>query len=485
MSDISVLKKEGLKGSAWNFLNMAVNQTRNFIVSLVLARLLMPSDFGLISMALVLNTILDSIVDFGLGNAVIRKEKITETELSTVFWINILLGGFCTLTVFLSAPLFEYFFEMPQLGNIVRITSFSFLISSFGTLQTALFQKKLNFKAPFIAKLISGLISGIGGIILALLDFGVWALVFSNTAGWLFNSTILWIISSWHPKMLFQPSQVKELWNFGWKMTLTTIINRVFRQLDTFIIGKLYSAASLGLFNRAKSLNNLVIECSFSAIRSTMLPTFSKLQNDVELLRNSIIKLIHVISFLTFLFAGIMYMCADDLIIILYGNKWEGAIEIFKILGLFSITICLPVVYDAIISVVNRMSLYLWIGIIRNMILLIAIPFGIIYGFHAYIWSVSIASGINLIPYFFAANTCIQLPVASQIYTIVRYVAPFIFAILLWQIIDYSSRNHFIDIFLKSIYFLCTYVGYNMWAKNNGYVICQTLIKNTVAKNKK
>lgn len=92
---------------------------------------------------------------------------------------------------------------------------------------------------------------------------------------------------------------------------------------------------------------------------------------------------------------------------------------------------------------------------------------------------------INLIPYFFAANTCIQLPVASQIYTIVRYVAPFIFAILLWQIIDYSSRNHFIDIFLKSIYFLCTYVGYNMWAKNNGYVICQTLIKNTVAKNKK
>ena len=270
------------------------------------------------------------------------------------------------------------------------------------------------------------------------------------------------------------------------KMDISTkVLTRVFRQLDTFIIGKLYSAASLGLFNRAKSLNNLVIECSFSAIRSTMLPTFSKLQNDVELLRNSIIKLIHVISFLTFLFAGLMYMCADDLIIILYGNKWEGAIEIFKILGLFSITICLPVVYDAIISVVNRMSLYLWIGIIRNMILLIAIPFGIIYGFHAYIWSVSIASGINLIPYFFAANTCIQLPVASQIYTIVRYVAPFIFAILLWQIIDYSSRNHFIDIFLKSIYFLCTYVGYNMWAKNNGYVICQTLIKNTVAKNKK
>lgn len=144
---------------------------------------------------------------------------------------------------------------------------------------------------------------------MALLDFGVWALVFSNTAGWLFNSTILWIISSWHPKMLFQPSQVKELWNFGWKMTLTTIINRVFRQLDTFIIGKLYSAASLGLFNRAKSLNNLVIECSFSAIRSTMLPTFSKLQNDVELLRNSIIKLIHVISFLTF-YLQVLCICA-------------------------------------------------------------------------------------------------------------------------------------------------------------------------------
>lgn len=127
--NVSELKKEGLKGSFWNFLTIAVNQVRNFIVSLVLARLLLPSDFGLISMAMVLNIVLDTFADFGLSNAIIRKETITDDETSTIFWLNIIMGASCSILVFLSAPLFSRYFEMPQLIGIVRVTSLSFLFA--------------------------------------------------------------------------------------------------------------------------------------------------------------------------------------------------------------------------------------------------------------------------------------------------------------------------------------------------------------------
>ena len=147
---------------------------------------------------------------------------------------------------------------MPQLENVVLVTSWSFFISSFGTLQTALFQRTLNFRAPFKARLISSIASGILGIILAICGFGVWVLVFSNLLGWLLYSISIWMMSTWRPQFVFKLRDVSEMVSFGWKITLSTLINRVFKQMDTLIIGKIYSAASLGLFNRAQSLNLLV-----------------------------------------------------------------------------------------------------------------------------------------------------------------------------------------------------------------------------------
>ena len=168
MANVSELKTKGLKAASWNFFNMMINQLRNFIVTLVLARLLTPADFGLVSMAMVLNSILDFLVDFGFSSAVIRKKIVSIVETSTIFWINIMVGASCTLLVFCSASGFAWFYEMPALTDIVYITSFSFFISSFGTLQTALFQRDLNFRKPFLAKLISGITSGVLGIVLAL-----------------------------------------------------------------------------------------------------------------------------------------------------------------------------------------------------------------------------------------------------------------------------------------------------------------------------
>lgn len=475
MENISKLKNEGLKSSAWNFLNLLTNQLRNFIVTLILARLLTPADFGLVSMSMVLNAILDFFVDFGFSSAIIRKDKITEVETSTVFWFNIGIGGLCTLLVFLCAPAFAWFYEMPKLESVVRVTSWSFIISSFGTLQTALFQRSLNFRAPFKAKLISSIASGILGIVLALCGFGVWALVFSNLSGWLLYSGAIWLISTWRPKFIFEPRNVGDMVSFGWKITLSTLINRVFKQMDTLIIGKIYSAASLGLFNRAQSLNYLVIDYSFSSIRSVMLPALSKLQNDNEALHYSVLKLLNVISFLTFFFAGLMYLCADDLIILLYGNQWEGAIEIFQILGLFSISMCLPVVFDTIMTVTNRMNMYLWSSILRSSMLIFAIPFGLHYGLMAYVWAISIIGILKLIVTFFTTRSCIGLAIKSQIGSITKYVFPFLLPLITWHFIRFHTDYHIINALLKGIYYSTIYISFNIIMHNEGYNTCKAL----------
>lgn len=152
MINVSEIKSKGLKGSMWNFLNMMVNQLKTFIVSLILARLLVPADFGLVSMALVLNSILDFLVDFGFSSAIIQKERIDNRELSTVFWLNLLIGGCCSLIALCCAPLIAWFYEMPQLRSLINVTAWSFLISAFGTLQTALFQRALDFKSSFYCR---------------------------------------------------------------------------------------------------------------------------------------------------------------------------------------------------------------------------------------------------------------------------------------------------------------------------------------------
>lgn len=482
MENISELKNKGLKSSAWNFLNLLANQLRNFIVTLILARLLTPADFGLVSMAMVLNSILDFFVDFGFSSAIIRKEQISETETSTGFWLNIIIGGICSLLVFCCAPLFSWFYEMPQLEIVVRVTSWSFLISSFGTLQTALFQRMLNFRMPFKAKLISSIVSGILGIALAIYGFGVWALIFSNLSGWLLYSILIWSMSSWRPQFVFKPKKVSDMISFGWKMTLSTLINRIFRQMDTLIIGKIYSAASLGLFNRAQSLNNLVIDYSFSSIRSVMLPSLSKLQNDDEALRYSVLKLLNVISFLTFLFAGLMYICADDLILLLYGNQWEGAIEIFQILGLFSISMCLPVVFDTVMTVANRMNMYLWSSILRSSLLIFAIPFGIYYGLMAYVWAISIIGIIKLVPTLFTTRSCIGLSIKSQIVSILRYVLPFFVPLVVWYFIMFQTDFHTINLLIKGFFFGGGYVIINIFMRNEGYATCKGLVVQIINK---
>lgn len=457
-----------MKGSFWDFLNIVVNQLRNFIVSLVLARLLSPTDFGLISMALVLNAILEIVIEFGLSSAIIREKEVTSEQLSTVFFLNIGIGLISTLIVFFIAPGFSWFFEMPQLTSIVRVTSWAFFIASFGTLQTALFQRDLNYKPFFIVRVISGTVSGGIGIVCAFSGLGVWSLVWMQLSGWFLNSAILWRLSTWRPKWQFNLHSIKHLLVFGWKYTLSSVISRVFTQLDQLIVGKLYSASTLGLFNRAKSLNYLVNQCSFNPIRGVMYSALSKLQDDKEAFRYSLLKLVNVVSFLSFLFGGIMYISSDAIILILYGDKWSGAIEIFKILGLFSFTMSIPLICDTVMTTFNRMNMYLAVGIVQKVILLFAIPIGILWGFYPYLWGICIGQTIGILIYPFTTRACVQIPIRSQAASFLPYLLEMLLLLWIWHFMKFSCNNIFLKLLIEVSYYSIGYLGINLLMSSEG-----------------
>lgn len=480
------LKKASLKGASWNFVTVIVNQLRNFIVSVILSRLLMPTDFGVIGMAMAFSGMVDAFVDFGLGNAVVQKKNVTQEQKSTVFYLNMIMGTVFTLIMFFSSTLVAEFFNMPLLNIVVKVMSVSFIIKALDSVQTSLMRKELNFKIPFKAQTTSSIVSGIIGVTMAFMGFGVWSLIVSQMSGWFIATILMWLYSDWRPSLQFNLASVKGLWNFGYKYSITVFMDAVFIRLDTIIIGKIFSAATLGLFNRAQALNKLVIQYSFSAFSGVLFPSLSKVQDDLILMRKSVLSIIQVVSFTTFYFSGAMYVCAESIILLLYGNKWEESILFFKILGIFSFIYTLPWVFTSPILSLGKTGASLKVEFIKKIITLIAIPIGIKLGVYAYVYAISIAGSIGMFLNMYQVSVFVGLPIGRQVKQILLFAFPaFILAVFLTLIDPYISTDILIlNLLIKGGIYTVLYILWNRFANNEGYRIVERLLFSMLKKMK-
>lgn len=479
MENISELKQKGIKGGLWNFTTTIISQIRNFIVSLILARLLDPHDFGLLGMAMAFAGIVDAFVDFGFGNAIIQKNEVTEKQISTVFYINLSMGMIFMLLMCLTSGLVADFFHEPQLEMIIIVMSVSFIIRAIEVIPKALFRKNIDFKTPFKVQLISGIISGIIGIVLAFASFGVWALVLSQVVGWLISTSLTWYYSKWKPLLYFKLREVADLWKYGYKFSLSVFIDMAFSRLDTIIIGRLFSAATLGLFYRAHSLNKLIVQYSFNSFSGVLFPSLSKLQDDLEIMRHNVLRLVQVVCFLTFLFSGLMYVCSEEVIKILYGNKWDGAIPFFNILAVFSFIYTLPTIFVTPLLSIGKSGLNLKIEIIKKTAFVIAIPIGIsLGGLYGYVYSTQIAGALTMILNIWALKY-IGMPFMQPIKSIVHYIIPFGLCVA----INYSISlflgfdNLFVSLIFKAIIYVIVYFGYHYVMKSDGMNAAFNLLK--------
>lgn len=391
------LKTKTISGLFWSFIDNFSRYGLTFIIGIILARLLSPSDFGIIGMLSIFFAVSTTFIDSGFSMALIRKQNTTDTDLSSVFYFNIILGVLFYMILFLSAGLISDFFNEPKLVLFVRILGIGVIIGSFSSIQQTILTKEINFKLQTKISIISTLVSGIVGISLAYGGYGVWSLVIKSLIGQFVISLLLWTWNKWKPKLVFSVKKLKEMFSFGYKLMLSGLLNTIFQNIYYLIIGKYFSATDLGYYTRADQFNKLPSQNITSVIQRVSYPVLSEIQNDnlrLAIVYKKIIKSTMLISFVSMF---MMISVAKPLILTLLGEKWLPSVTYLQLLGFVGMLYPLNAINLNMLNVQGRSDLFLRLEIIKKIMVVPVIMIGIYWGIHTMILGMIINS---IIAYF-------------------------------------------------------------------------------------
>lgn len=375
------LKSKAANSVMWSAVERFSVQGIQFILTIIIARLVSPSDYGLIAMLGIFLAIAQTFIDSGFSNALIQKQDRTETDFSTVFYFNIVVGVFVYLLLYLCSPFIASFYNEPKLDLITKVVGLNLIISSFSVVQRAKLTIALNFKLQAVASLIAVVISGVVGVYMAYVGYGVWAIAIQALLNNFLNTVLLWVVAKWIPKFCFSWVSFKELFGFGSKLLIGSLLHTTYTNLYTLCIGKFFSARELGFYNRAFSLAQYPSSNLTNIITRVTYPIECEMQNNNEKLQNSFYQFIRLTAFIVFpLMIGLCAL-AEPIIKLLLTDKWLGAVPFLQ-------TMCLAYMWDPImrmnwdlLNVKHRSDYSLKSEIIKKTvavsILIITIPFGI------------------------------------------------------------------------------------------------------------
>lgn len=389
------LKKQVATGAIWVFMDQFGVQLVSFVVNLVLARLLMPADFGTIALFNVVINICSVLINGGMSSSLVRTQSVDERDLSTVFWFNMATTALLYLFVFIAAPWIGQFYQLPILGPIIRVYSIVLIIDSFVHVQAVLFDKKLDFKTTFKVRLPSVIVGGVAGIGFALAGMGVWSLVYSALLQNLLYTLQYWFYSDWRPTFTFDREKFNTHFAFGIRLTLSALLNVIFNNVYSIVIGKRFSETTLGYYNRAESLKNLPINNISTALNKVTYPLFAKFSNDDQQLRHAYRRVLKLVIFIVAPTISLMVIAAEPIIRLLLGAKWLPAVPYFQLMALGALFQPIHNYNLNVLQVKGRSDLYLKLEIIKKICIVIAVVVGLRYGVFGLIWgqvAISVAS---------------------------------------------------------------------------------------------
>lgn len=463
---MSNLKKQGTSALIWDFLGKLLTQSAGFIVTLILARLLEPSDFGAIAMIMVVVGIAQVFSDVSLGSALIQRKKLLAIHYSSVFFFNISVSLLLSITLFISAQQIAKFYEYERLIPLLQVVSIIFITNALGSIQRVKLRKELNYrlitKVSFTASILSGLI----GISLALLGFGVWSLIAQVILQSVFNTAFLWKASGWQPKIGFSFKALKQLWAFGFRMFLVSVLNAITERLDYLVIGKLFSTTELGFFQRAKSLNSLIIQYSSASLMSVLFPVLSTIQNDTIRFQNIVIKALNLLTLLVFLLVGGLYLSSEAMILVLYGEKWSASIPLLQGLLLSSFIYPINALLVNILSSRGNSKDFLKMALIKKTVFIANLFIAFQWGLMEYLYGLVLVGLINTsITIYFAAKEIelkqcqLHKPIFTQLLITVLSIG-----ISLWSINQFDF-NTFTEFLLSNLSFVLLFFTINFAIK--------------------
>lgn len=330
------LRKKTVKGVSWTITSQVLRLLITITVTAILARLLNPSDFGIVAMVLVFTNFFSMFNDMGLASAIIQKRDVTELQLSSLFWINLIEGLFVSIIFLTLAPLIATFYSKSIIKPIVMVMSSLFTITSIGMVQRALFSKEMEFKKLSIIEITAAFLSGTVAVVLASIGCGVWSIVAQSLSQYFILSVLLFIFSNWKPKFMFKWQPIVSFLGFGIPLMGFNLVNYFSRNLDNMLIGRYLGSVQLGYYDVAyKSLLFPLSNISQVAGR-VMFPALSKLDDEKERIRQAYIQATRYIALVTFPITAGLAILAPQFVRVILGSKWEKAIflvQIFALIG--------------------------------------------------------------------------------------------------------------------------------------------------------
>lgn len=374
------LKNKTIKGVGWSAADALLGQGVTFIVGLVLARLLSPDEYGLIGICLIFTTVLNGIVDSGFSNALIRKKDVTDEDYNTMFTTNMAISIVLYVLLFISAPFVSDFFHRIELTALVRVTGLILFLNALSITQVTILTKNIDFKTKTKASLVSAIISGVIGIVMAFMGYGVWSLVAQQLSKQLLYTLCLWVLNKWWPKFTFYNDSFKYMWGFGWKLLVSGILNNVWNQLYQVVIGRCYTSSTLGHYTRANECASIFSSNLTTIIQRVTFPVLSELQDDKKKLLVSYRKLIKVSMFVTVICMFALGAMAEPMIYSLIGPQWHQAATFLPFICITMSLYPLHAINLNMLQVQGRSDLFLYLEIVKKIITLIPIFIGAFVG---------------------------------------------------------------------------------------------------------
>jgi len=372
-----------LSSLMWKFLERGGTQGIQFIVQIVLARLLSPDEFGAIAIVLVFINLARVFVQSGFNTALIQKKDADKVDFSSVFYLSLLVAAILYSIIYFSAPYISRFYMQPQLVQVLRVLSVTLFIGAFNSIQNAFVARNMLFKRLFISSLGAVIASGIVGIAIAYRGGGVWALVAQQLTNQLMVAIILWFTVKWRPHFICSFKRLGELFSYGSKLLASALIDTLYRDLRTLIIGRIYMPEMLGFYNRGEQFPKIIVSNINGSIQSVMLPTLSAHQDDTKRVKEMMRRAIKTSSYIIFPMMIGMIVVAEPLVKIVLTDKWLPAVPFLQI---FCISYALMPIHTANLQAINAMGrsdIFLRLEVIKKIIGLIILGISLQFGVYA------------------------------------------------------------------------------------------------------
>lgn len=439
------LEQQAIYGIKWSSISQFIRTGTQVITSVILARLLLPEDFGLLGMALVFTGLVAIFNDMGIGSAIVQKQDLNQKSLSSIFWFDLFLGVLTVSFIILIAPLVSRFYNQHSLTSIISAMSISFLFTSLAMVQNSLLLKELKFKKLALLELTSTILASILGISLAYLKYGIWSLVFQNISMNLIYTVLIWITESWIPEIYFSWKDIKSIIGFSSNLSGFNLLNYFARNADYLLIGKFLGATALGYYTLAYTIMLFPLSNISSVLTKVMFPTLSQIQHDNSKFKLFYLKSTKYIAFLSFPMMLGLFVIADEFILTIYGEKWIPVIFLIKILSIVGLMQSIGTTVGSIYLAKGRTDwMFLW-GLFSSIIVVSSIFVGLRWGINGVAICYAFATLLLTYPSFALPFRLIDLKFIDFILNLKKEI---ITSLIMFMIVMASvtiQRNYFLS----------------------------------------